>query len=264
MSRRASYTLNMQQSMTVFFPRGNSYFRKLCIDLDVTIIQPGACGKCIYLESVYIPPNVREIRQFAFLKCDVLHLVELSEGLKRIEIGAFSGCALNHIRIPSSVEDIDSHAFHNNPARDVIVEFCEQIEALVTEVSLRDWWNQQRNRNDVFLTYSWMTKNSIPDRLDMIQVIEWKHEIHNMLCCIGKPKWDTWTLAGHFSSIESKIASNEVLKGIVPSLDVAIMAHIFSYLRAASSKSNHDGGQGGELENESDDTSSMDHEEDNN
>ena len=108
------------------------------------------------------------------------------------------------------------------------------------------------------MTYSWMTKNSIPDRLDMIQVIEWKHEIHNMLCCIGKRKWDTWTLAGHFRSIESKIASNEVLKGIVPSLDVAIMAHIFSYLRAASSNSNHDGGQGGELENESDDTSSMD------
>jgi len=258
MSRRASYTLNMQQSMTRFFPRSNSYFRKLCIDLDVTIIQPGACGNCIYLESVYIPPNVREIRRFAFLGCDVLRLVELSEGLKRIESGAFSGCALNHIRIPSSVEDIDSHAFYDNPARDVIVEFCEQIEALVTEVSLRDWWNQQRNRNDVFLTYSWMTKNSIPDQLDMIQVIEWKHEIHNMLCCIGKQKWDTWTLAGHFRSIESKIAYNEVLKGIVPSLDVAIMAHIFSYLRAASSNSNHDGGQGGELENESDDTSSMD------
>ena len=160
MSRRASYTLNMQQSKTGFFPRGNSYFRKLCINLDVTIIQPGACSKCIYHESVYIPPNVREIRQFAFLKCDVLHLVELSEGLKCIEIGAFSGCALNHIRIPSSVEDIDSHAFHNNPARDVIVEFCEQIEALVTEVSLRDWWNQRRNRNDVFLTYSWMTKTA--------------------------------------------------------------------------------------------------------
>ena len=166
--------------------------------------------------------------------------MELSEGLKRIESGAFSGCALNHIRIPSSVEDIDTHAFYDNPARDVIVEFCEQIEALVTEVSLRDWWNQQRNRNDVFLTYSWMTKNSIPDQIDMIQVIEWKHEIHNMLCCIGKRKWDTWTLAGHFRLIESKIASNEVLRGIVPSFDVAIMAHIFSYLRAASSNSNHD------------------------
>ncbi len=253
MSRRASYTLKMQQLMTIFFP--SSHFRKLCIDQNVTIIQPGACANCIHLESVYIPPNVKEIRRFAFMGCEVLGSVELSEGLKCIESGAFSGCALNHIRIPSSVEDIDAWAFHRT-APNLIVEFCEQIEALVTEVSLRGWWNRPRNRNDVFLTYSWMTKNSIPQRLDTIQVIEWKHEIHNMLRWIGKPaRWvRTQTLDGHFSSIESKIASYEVLNGSVPSLDVAIMTHIFSYIKAASSDSNHDGGGGGEeLENESDD-----------
>ena len=269
MSRRASYTLKMQQLMTIFFP--SSHFRKLCIDQNVTIIQPGACANCIHLESVYIPPNVKEIRRFAFMGCEVLRWVELSEGLKCIESGAFSGCALNHIRIPSSVEDIDAWAFHRT-APNLIVEFCEQIEALVTEVSLRGWWNRPRNRNDVFLTYSWMTKNSIPQRLDTIQVIEWKHEIHNLLCCLGKPArwvrtqnldghyryryrpagWETGTLVGHFRSIESKIASYEVLNGSVPSLDVAIMTHIFSYIKAVSSDSNHDRGGGGEeLENES-------------
>jgi len=134
---------------------------------------------------------------------------------------------------------------------------------LVTEVSLRDSWNQQRNRPNAFSTYNWMTKNSIPDRLDTTQVVEWKHEIHNMLCCISKPRvWVSHklycfgTLTSHFRSIESKIASYKVLNGSVPSLDVAIMTHIFSYIRAASSDSNHGGGGGGELENESDDTSS--------
>lgn len=257
-SRQASYTLKMQQSMR---RSPNSYCRTLFIHLNVTTIQPGACAHRIYLESVYIPPNVREIRQNAFLECEVLRSVELSEGLKRIEDGAFERCALTYIRIPSSVEDLDKTAFDRN----LTVEFCEQIEALVTEVSLRGWWNKKRNRDNVFLTYSWMTKNSIPDQLDTIHVIEWKHEIHNMLRCIGKEakvmdiyrpaEWETGTLAGHFRSIESKIASYEVLNGSVPSLDVEIMTHIFSYIKAASSNSNHGGGGGGELENESDDTS---------
>ena len=46
-----------------------------------------------------------------------------------------------------------------------------------------------------------------------------------------------------------------MLNGSVPSLDVAIMTHIFSYTKAASSNSNHGGGGGRELENKSDDTS---------
>jgi hypothetical protein len=261
MSRSASYTLKMQQSYIRLSP--DTYCRTLIIHPNVTIIQPGACSNCIYLESVVIPPSVIEIRQNAFRYCEVLGLVELSEGLKCIESGAFGGCALNHIRIPSSVEEIHEWAFDTRSmgsyARDVTVEFCEQIEAFVTEVSLRGWWNRLRNRKDVFLTYSWMTKNSIPQRLDTIHVIEWKHEIHNMLRCIGKPARWVWTqtLDGHFRSIESNIASYEVLNGSVPSLDVAIMTHIFSYIKAVSSDSNHDGGGGGEeLGNESDDTSS--------
>ena len=151
----------MQQSRSRRSP--DSYCRTLFIHLDVTIIQPGACANCIYLESVVIPPNVREIRENAFSKCEVLGWVELSEGLKRIESGAFRGCALNHIQIPSSVEEIHAWAFDSSmasDARDVTVEFCEQIEALVTEVSLWGWWNQLINRDDVFLTYSWMTNES--------------------------------------------------------------------------------------------------------
>ena len=239
----SSYTFNMQQRMR---RAPNPHCRSLNIHSNVSVIQPGACSYFTDLESVYIPPNVRVIRQNAFARCEVLRWVELNEGLKRIENFAFACCALEYIRIPSSVQDLEVHAF--NECQNLLrVEFCEQIEALVTEVFLRDWWNQQINRDDVFLTYSWMTKNGIPDRLDnMIEVIEWKHEIHNMLRCISKPReWDTGTLTGHFRSIESKIASYEVLKGGVPSLDVAIMTHIFSYLTVASS--NPGGAGGGEL-----------------
>jgi hypothetical protein len=53
--------------------------------------------------------------------------------------------------------------------------------------------------------------------------------------------------------IESKIASYEVFNGSVPSLDVAIMTHIFSYIKATSTDSRRPE----ELENESDDTSSQ-------
>jgi hypothetical protein len=42
--------------------------------------------------------------------------------------------------------------------------------------------------------------------------------------------------------IETKIASYEVFNGGVPSLDVAIMTHIFSYIKATSTDSNHVGG----------------------
>ena len=154
MSRRASYTLDMQQSMSRRSP--NSYCRTLFIHLNVTTIQPGACANCIYLESVDIPPIVREIHQNAFSRCEVLRLVELSEGLRCIEDGSFERCPLTNIWIPSSVEDLHKHAFDCN----LTVEFCEQIEALVTDVSLWGWWNKKRNRDNVFWTYTWMTKTA--------------------------------------------------------------------------------------------------------
>jgi hypothetical protein len=59
--------------------------------------------------------------------------VELNEGLKRIENFAFACCALEYIQIPSSVQDLEVHAF--NECQNLLrVEFCKQIEALVTEV----------------------------------------------------------------------------------------------------------------------------------
>ena len=84
-----------------------------------------------------------------------------------------------------------------------------------------------------------------------------------MLCCISKPRewvsltpYACGTLACHFRSIESKIASYKVVNSHVPSLE--IITHIFSYIRAASRNVTHGGGGGGELENESDENESDD------
>jgi len=57
------------------------------------------------------PPFVRVIEYEAFAGCSGLTTVIFNDGLEEIGMGAFSGCALVRIKIPSSIRVIEFEAF---------------------------------------------------------------------------------------------------------------------------------------------------------
>ncbi|MCM1165125.1 MAG: leucine-rich repeat domain-containing protein [Lachnospiraceae bacterium] len=80
----------------------------------VVRIGIGAFRNAFRLEEVRIPPEVREIEAVAFTCCHQLCAVEFSEGLKKIDDGAFSYCEYNLISLtfPKSLEYIGGGAFY--------------------------------------------------------------------------------------------------------------------------------------------------------
>ena len=64
------------------------------------------------IESINIPPKITEIQAEAFMNCDYLEKVTLSEGVKTIGWRAFKECkALESINFPSTLQSIADEAF---------------------------------------------------------------------------------------------------------------------------------------------------------
>ena len=63
--------------------------------------------------DVVVPEGVKDIDNYAFMKCVELRSVSLSEGVRSIGYGAFSHCAaLESVRLPESMEDVGEWAFN--------------------------------------------------------------------------------------------------------------------------------------------------------
>ena len=61
-----------------------------------------------------IDPSVKVIRWGVFTGCSQLEVVELCEGLDRIEGGAFNCCkSLKYFKVPSTVKKIEEEAFRD-------------------------------------------------------------------------------------------------------------------------------------------------------
>ena len=74
----------------------------------------GSFTNCYSLESIWLPPTLKTIGQYAFYGCSYLSEVILSEGLRTIEYYAFSGCnSLYEIVFPSTLKEIKTGAFEN-------------------------------------------------------------------------------------------------------------------------------------------------------
>jgi hypothetical protein len=66
------------------------------------------------LREVTIPGTVENIRDSAFQQCTELRSVVLEEGIQKLGGWLFSNCPFLHeLKIPASVEHIDSRAFHS-------------------------------------------------------------------------------------------------------------------------------------------------------
>jgi hypothetical protein len=143
--------------------------------------------------------------------------VELCEGLDFIDNRAFRSCtSLQSIAIPSTVSHIRKNAFSRCERLEEI-EFSEEIEQFVHEVSL-PWWNHG-NSAESLRTYSVLAQHNIPARLGQIKKRSWKIHIHDMLQRIPEG------LKGvnyYFNSIESRLASLEHLQKVAPILELAL------------------------------------------
>lgn len=82
--------------------------------VDVSEIPSSAFSGCEKISSVSIPSSVWYINQVAFYNCINLKNVILSEGIRSIYYGAFYGCPLTSIKIPSSVTSISSNPFDSD------------------------------------------------------------------------------------------------------------------------------------------------------
>ena len=99
----------------------------LCYDLKRMIFQSGSkleqigndCFSSNGLEEFVAPPGLRRIGSGAFSSCSDMIRVVLNEGLEKIGdqckgpycTGAFGGIGVKEIMLPSTLKQIDQHAF---------------------------------------------------------------------------------------------------------------------------------------------------------
>ena len=143
-------------------------------------IMENAFSECRSLEQISVPTTVKEIGSYAFYKCEQLVNVVLCEGLEQIGSRAFSQCILlERCNIPSTVKQIKEDAFLDCP-RLTAVTFFGEVEDLVTELSLTDWYNHGRKKGWL-LMYSFLAQCAILERLARITARKWKAYIHSLL-----------------------------------------------------------------------------------
>lgn len=66
-----------------------------------------------------LPATIKVVGKDAFSGCKSLKRVVFAEGLLKIGRYAFSGCAIESVEFPSSLEEIQERAFFDNPLHHV-------------------------------------------------------------------------------------------------------------------------------------------------
>ena len=85
-------------------------------------IMPGTFEDCIYLESIELPPSLREIGKAAFKNCTALRSIEIPASVVRIDEEAFNGCkSLESVTFApdSQLSSIRYEVFHGCPMKSI-------------------------------------------------------------------------------------------------------------------------------------------------
>ena len=97
-----------------FFDNGgfyNKYIKKVYCAKGVEFTE-SAFSQCTALESVHLPSDLSDIREYTFENCTSLKSVEIPNTVTEILDNAFADCtSLTEIKIPSSVTSIYYDAF---------------------------------------------------------------------------------------------------------------------------------------------------------
>ena len=89
-------------------------------------LLPGATSLCksfsefSELEEVILPPTLEVIRYDAFSGCVALHSIHIPQSVRKIESGAFLGCAFTEIQLPECITEIAEFTFCS----------CEQLKKI--------------------------------------------------------------------------------------------------------------------------------------
>ena len=100
---------------------GNRGLKAIVIQDGVSIIENSAFA-CTNIESIELPESLLVIADLAFMNCHQLKSVSFPSKLYAIGYGAFLECPLSIIKIPASVQFIDSEAFSKTKVTDVYFE----------------------------------------------------------------------------------------------------------------------------------------------
>lgn len=85
------------------------------------------------MDSVIIPGRIKTIHNRAFESCDLIEVVKIEEGVKRIKTQAFAGCYnLSEVHLPSTIEGIGDWAFHASNMRVLYNGTVDDFEKITT------------------------------------------------------------------------------------------------------------------------------------
>jgi len=128
------------------------------------------------IENVMMPFLIRRGRADEAMREAARRLlaqVELEEGLERIRCGAFSECtSLTHIRVPSTVIEIEQGAFKKCD-NSLAVEFCDEIEELMSYSAVLDWWNVGAAEVSLKI-FKLLVQHNLAQRLGLLKASKWR------------------------------------------------------------------------------------------
>ena len=93
---------------------------------NVETIGNNAFEMCVNLKSVDLPKSIRSIGSYAFFRTG-LKDIQLSEGLLKIEAGAFAGTLIKSLEFPTSIKDLTVNCFSDIVERITIPSFRKDI-----------------------------------------------------------------------------------------------------------------------------------------
>ena len=88
-----------------------------CNGKDVVAIKSRAFYKNTDIKSVIIPDSIKTIGNRAFYECINLKEFDFGKGIVEIGEESFQGCALEEVKLPTSLEFIREGAFRSNPIK---------------------------------------------------------------------------------------------------------------------------------------------------
>ena len=86
--------------------------KQLVLPSGITEIPEQLCYACSALDSVKLPEAVSVIGQKAFVSCTSLHSIHLPNSITTIGNSAFSGCPLDTLVLPSSLNVLGDNVFN--------------------------------------------------------------------------------------------------------------------------------------------------------
>ena len=88
---------------------------------DALIVPVEMCQGFSALESVVLPAVAKTLDRFAFASCTSLKEVRFGSRLITIGPYVFSGCAMEHIELPESLNTLNSEVFYDVPLKELTI-----------------------------------------------------------------------------------------------------------------------------------------------